>query len=227
VGWQRFLSSVTGDLAWPAFLVFLILVFRTQIRALLERVKTLSYRDLRIEFDASTVYLDNAELQLSGRKIEEIQDVTEDNRNGEADSSEEDQAKDSDLDSRIDHEAVHVTLTEQPLISHPPLANWDELKELVSMDPRFAIHLAGEVLDGVTRKVSGKPHPFGSLAITRSMQRDTRIPESLVDGIVQLQRYRNLVEGNLAIVVAPHDAHNFIVNVQRSIALLESAIEQS
>jgi hypothetical protein len=143
-----------------------------------------------------------------------------------AESGDEDASVTPDDTSQeaVSEEAFRVTLTERPLVSNPRLDTWEDLRRVVLTDPKFAIHLAGRVLDGVTQKVAGRSHLFGSLSITKSMERDPRISTSLADGVVQLQRYRNLVAGNPETIVAPHDAYNFIDNVEKAIDLLESAL---
>jgi len=63
------------------------------------------------------------------------------------------------------------------------------------MDPKFAIHVAGEALDGVTRKGSGRPYPFSSLAITKSIQRDLRNPHLLATGFFSYRSIEMLWKG--------------------------------
>ena len=181
----------------------------------------MTWRDLRIELDASTVSLEHAERLQQHIELTRATHETPPPTESQTEESTETFAE------KATEKTARVTLTETPLVSNPTLDNWDELRDIVSLDPKFAIHLAGEVLDGVTRKVADKPHPFGSLAITKSMQNNPKISPSLADGVFQLQRYRNLVAGNTQTIVAVHDAINFIDNVEKAVDLLETALNST
>jgi Domain of unknown function (DUF4145) len=50
MGWLEFTASIVGSIAWPIAAVVIAMLFRRQIKALLDKVKSLSWGDAKADF---------------------------------------------------------------------------------------------------------------------------------------------------------------------------------
>lgn len=219
MGWMRFSSTLVGDVAWPIVLITALGLFRKQIGSLIDRVKAVSWRDVKVDLGESTRELDEVE-----REVQHIPAKGESAASVVGVARAEVIANPSDT-SEVHSETKHprVSLTKVPLVKYPNLANWDELRELIPMGPDLVVHLAGEVLDEAVRQVSEQPHPIGMLSATMALEQNPKIPPRLVNAILQLQRFRNQMSGNIGLVLTS-EARNFVDNTEKAIKLLEDSL---
>jgi hypothetical protein len=251
MGWMSFVNSLVGNLAWPIVVMSFAILFRTQLGVLIGRVNTISFRDIKVGLSSAVLSVTEAEQEAtrrqsqkpSTRKEHEIL-VQPPTRAGLKALLKKGARTDADVDVTADlhvesgvrvvvpgnpaipPEPPHLSLTNTPLVDSPPLADWNELKDLIPAAPSFVVHLTGEVLDEAVRKAANKPFPLGSLSITRSLDHDSRISKQLVDAIFQLQRFRNLIAGNNGAGVTTLDARTYVENVEKVIHLLEDSLSK-
>jgi hypothetical protein len=49
--WKQFIASLVASLAWPAAIAAIVLIFRSELTRILQRLAHLKYRDLELEFE--------------------------------------------------------------------------------------------------------------------------------------------------------------------------------
>ena len=214
---MTFTTSLIGSLAWPLLVAWALYLFRKPTRRLIDRIKTLKWKDLQADLDDSTEALDKAaKEQKQKARGSKVRTSPEPTRSQPIEEVRE----------PVDAREPLVKLTETPLVSNPHIEDWEELKDLVLMSSQFVVHLAGEVLDGAVRKAANKPFPSSSVIATLTLKENPSIPESLIEAITQLQRYRNHVEGTSGMVLDSADARTYVDNVKRAIDLLEQNLSR-
>lgn len=51
MGWKEFIAQVISSLAWPAVLVAFLVVFRSEVSKVIQRLAHLRYKDFELDFD--------------------------------------------------------------------------------------------------------------------------------------------------------------------------------
>jgi hypothetical protein len=217
MGWMTFTTSLVSSLVWPMLVGLMLYLFRRPITRLIDRIKTIKWKDLQADLNDSTESLERTAKERNSKANGPR--VSRRARTGRVLEGES-----SKSDATIDPKISHVALTENPLVSNPRLENWNQLKDLILMSPEYAIHLAGDVLDRAVQKAANKTSPFGSFSVTMALKENMNVPDSLVEAILQLQRFRNQVAGNIGLVLSQSDARTYVDNVQRAIGYLEECV---
>lgn len=49
--WKQFIAQIVSSMAWPALVIIILLIFKTELAKIVQRLGRVKYKDLELEFD--------------------------------------------------------------------------------------------------------------------------------------------------------------------------------
>jgi hypothetical protein len=214
---MQLVTQILNAVAWPAAVIILALVFRSAITSQIANLKRIRARQFELEFRRT-----NAKTHELLREEQSALEAVASPATAEAEM----QPGGPDATVETGHVDNDGAIPESlPSSSRVPWASsresWQDLLDICLLDPRYAVHIAGEYLDDAIRSAGRVDWPASSLTATRLLVEGQHITPRMGQIVLDLQRFRNLSDGNPLEPIAIDVARDYIDNVRQVVEILE------
>jgi len=224
MGWMQLTAKLASSLAWPAVVFIFVVVFRSEIANKIAQLKSFKSKYLSGEFAAITTNVDAAVQNAASMPLTkkpkskgmsfEVKDDTAGDLIGSVAKTPLAESQKETIEYAPVFEASTTPVDEE---------KWTSLENAASVDPRYAIRVAGiEIDQSLLRLAAPYGQPASAQIATSKLVEAKVIPKDLGAAVTELMRLRDRTQGSLEIPILASDASRFIQSARSVCTFLDT-----